>query len=50
MTTNEYDCPLCEFESGTSTELYTHIMRGHRKSTITKALLEASDIPLELTH
>lgn len=33
-------CPLCEFDAGDRTDLYTHLQTSHRKSTLATAILD----------
>ena len=33
-------CPICAFSSDSETDVYSHVLTGHRKSAIADALLE----------
>lgn len=36
-----HECPLCETSKDTATEIYSHLMTHHRKSTISRRLIES---------
>lgn len=35
------DCPLCSLRADSQTDIYTHLLVSHRKSAISRALLDA---------
>lgn len=39
----EFECPLCELTTDTQTDVYRHLMVSHRKSAVSRALIETSD-------
>lgn len=36
-----YECPLCDHAEPAETDVYSHLMVSHRKSTLSDALLDA---------
>jgi len=42
MTEQEPSCPLCEFSREGTSGLYRHLLVSHRKSELSKALLQAT--------
>ena len=36
-----YKCPLCDESKETSNKIYSHLMTQHRKSTLSRELMEA---------
>lgn len=42
MTERQFTCPLCGRTTDTRTEVYHHLLVGHRKSAITDELLGTS--------
>ena len=40
----DHDCPLCDHAADTPTDVYSHLMVRHRKSAVSRALIETTTV------